>query len=208
MLRGALLDTWWQLTPVLAMRSVSCPSHFFEDAAAGSNSQFSLVRPSRVVVTLTNMLSSVTSPNSDDHRSIFRTPGNLSMVNCGKSSSVISPYFFFIASAEAAAVAVPTRLRRRRATLEERANRVRVGGDPRHFLRVGERTRVGSGWSGGQQARRGSHGGALQKRAAICVGRGDGRGRHRHVHGPLNSWSRAPAALRRVHRAMDGQPAA
>ena len=25
------------------------------------------------------------------------------MVNCGKSSSVISPYFFFIASAEAAA---------------------------------------------------------------------------------------------------------
>ena len=113
------------------MRSVSWPSHFFEAAAAGSNSQFSLVRPSRVVVTLTNMLSSVTSPNSDDHRSIFRTPGNVSMVNCGKSSSVISPYFFFIgrsAEAPAAAVADPG-CAVDGATLEQRADRIGVGGE-------------------------------------------------------------------------------
>ena len=43
-----------------------------------------------------NMLSSVTSPNSDENRSMRVTPGNVSFVNCGKSSIVISPYFAFI----------------------------------------------------------------------------------------------------------------
>ena len=37
------------------------------------------------------MPASVTSPNSDDHTSIFVTPGKWSFVNCGKSSSVSSP---------------------------------------------------------------------------------------------------------------------
>ena len=43
-----------------------------------------------------NMLSSVTSPNSPEKRSMCVTPGNVSFVNCGKSSIVISPYFSFI----------------------------------------------------------------------------------------------------------------
>ena len=41
-------------------------------------------------------LSSVTSPNSAEKMSIRVTPGNVSFVNCGKSSIVISPYFSFI----------------------------------------------------------------------------------------------------------------
>ena len=43
-----------------------------------------------------NMLSSVTSPNSPEKMSMCVTPGNVSLVNCGKSSIVISPYFSFI----------------------------------------------------------------------------------------------------------------
>ena len=42
-----------------------------------------------------NMLSSVTSPKSPEKMSMCVTPGNVSFVNCGKSSIVISPYFFF-----------------------------------------------------------------------------------------------------------------
>ena len=41
------------------------------------------------------MLSSVTSPNSPEKMSMCVTPGNVSFVHCGKSSIVISPYFFF-----------------------------------------------------------------------------------------------------------------
>ena len=42
------------------------------------------------------MLSSVTSPKSPEKRSMWVTPGNVSLVNWGKSSIVISPYFSFI----------------------------------------------------------------------------------------------------------------
>ena len=62
----------------------SWSSHFFPDVLDGSN-----WRP-------TNMLSSVTSPNNPEKRSMLVTPGNVSFVNCGKSSIVISPYFSFI----------------------------------------------------------------------------------------------------------------
>ena len=81
---GALFEMCWHLTPVFTILDASASSHFFPDGVDGSN-----VRPA-------NMLSSVTSPNSPEKRSMWVTPGNVSLVNCGKSSIVISPYFSFI----------------------------------------------------------------------------------------------------------------
>ena len=81
---GALFEMWWTLVPVATVFATSLSSHFFPDALDGSK------MPS------TNMLSSVTSPNSPDRMSMRVTPGNVSFVNCGKSSIVISPYFSFI----------------------------------------------------------------------------------------------------------------
>lgn len=40
----------------------------------------------------------VTSPKTDDHKSMCVIPGNWSRVHCGKSSIVISPYFFRISA--------------------------------------------------------------------------------------------------------------
>jgi hypothetical protein len=44
------------------------------------------------------MLGSVTSPNRPENRSMWYTPGKVLLVKSGKSSMVISPYFFFMAS--------------------------------------------------------------------------------------------------------------
>ncbi len=104
MLRGALLETWWQATPVVTRRDANVSSHLFDAAVDGSNSYHTPSPCSRVV--LRYMASSVTSPNSADHRSILRTPGNVSMVNCGKSSMVSSRYFFFIARTACACAGV------------------------------------------------------------------------------------------------------
>ena len=71
--------------PVAASFFANPSSHFRPDALDGSN------RPPG-----TYMLSSVTSPKSDDRMSRCVTPGNVSFVNCGKSIIVISPYFSFI----------------------------------------------------------------------------------------------------------------
>jgi hypothetical protein len=85
---GALLEMCWHLTPVFAMTPARRSSHLRAEGVDGSN-----VRPA-------NMLSSVTSPNSPENRSMCLTPGNVSLVNCGKSSIVISPYFAFICSVD------------------------------------------------------------------------------------------------------------
>ena len=74
------------------------------------------------------MLSSVTSPNSAEKRSMRVTPGNVSFVNCGKSSIVISPYFFFICCG----VRQVGTSRGRGLRDVERAGRVRVGLDLGH----------------------------------------------------------------------------
>ncbi len=80
---GALFEMCWHLTPVSDIFAASLSSHFLPDGLIGSNPRV-------------NMLSSVTSPNSPEKRSMCVTPGKLSFVNCGKSSMVISPYFSFI----------------------------------------------------------------------------------------------------------------
>ena len=103
MFLGALFDTWWQRTPVAAILSARRSSHFFPEADEGSNSRIVRALPPTLALVSANMLSSSTSPKSDDHRSMCRTPGKRSLVNCGKSSSVISPYFFFIAAPRSAA---------------------------------------------------------------------------------------------------------
>ena len=85
---GALLEMCWHFTPVAAIFAASWSSHLRPEGVIGSK-----VRPA-------NMLSSVTSPNSPENRSMWVTPGNVSLVNCGKSSMVISPYFAFICSVD------------------------------------------------------------------------------------------------------------
>ena len=87
---GALFEMCWTLVPVLTRVLASLSSHFLPDGLSGSKP------PGRPFGPGMNMLSSVTSPNSAEKRSIRVTPGNVSFVNCGKSSIVISPYFSFI----------------------------------------------------------------------------------------------------------------
>ena len=82
---GALFEMCWTFVPVAASFMANASSHFLPDALDGSNSP-----PG------TYMLSSVTSPRSDDRMSRWVTPGKVSFVNCGKSIIVISPYFCFI----------------------------------------------------------------------------------------------------------------
>ena len=90
---GALFEMCWTLVPVLTSTSASFSSHFCPDALSGSNP------PGRPLAAGKYIVSSVTSPKSPENRSIRVTPGNVSLVNCGKSSIVISPYFAFICSA-------------------------------------------------------------------------------------------------------------
>ena len=70
------------------------------------------------------------------------TPGKVSLVNCGKSSMVISPYFFFMrlggrVAAEAGAA------------FENVAHGPGVGGDPVELFLFGER--AGGGLLGGRE---------------------------------------------------------
>src|SRR4051812_16804376 len=85
---GALFEMCWTLVPVVTSLLASVSSHFRPDALIGSN-----VRPA-------NIESSVTSPNRPEKMSMWVTPGNVSFVNCGKSSIVISPYFSFICATD------------------------------------------------------------------------------------------------------------
>src|SRR5688500_5937371 len=81
---GALLEMCCTLVPVVTSFPANWSSHFRPEGLIGSK-----VRPAYIV-------SSVTSPNRPEKMSIRVTPGNVSLVNCGKSSIVISPYFSFI----------------------------------------------------------------------------------------------------------------
>ena len=104
---GALFEMCWILVPVVTKVLASLSSHFRPVSLNGSNP------PGLPFDGGKYMLSSVTSPNSPENRSIRVTPGNVSLVNCGKSSIVISPYFSFIWDgfgrfARAAAAAVAT----------------------------------------------------------------------------------------------------
>ena len=81
---GALLEMCWHFVPVSTIFFASWSSHLRPEGLIGSN-----CRPA-------NIESSVTSPNRPEKMSMWVTPGNVSLVNCGKSSMVISPYFSFI----------------------------------------------------------------------------------------------------------------
>src|SRR5262245_16777952 len=82
-LLGALFEMCCTVVPAAAAFAASFSSHLRPDGDAGSNCEPSY------------MVSSVTSPNRPEKMSICVTPGNVSFVNCGKSSIVISPYFCF-----------------------------------------------------------------------------------------------------------------
>ena len=90
---GALLEMCWTFVPVFTRTPASFSSHFWPEALSGSNP------PGRPLTAGKYIVSSVTSPKSPENRSIRVTPGNVSLVNVGKSSIVISPYFAFICSA-------------------------------------------------------------------------------------------------------------
>ena len=159
MSRGALLEMCWHLVPVAAILSAS----FSEPLLAGGAGRVELLRDARRVPTKTGtstyMLSSATSPNRPEKRSMWVTPGKVSLVNCGKSSMVISPYFFFISSAGAVAAEAG-------AALEELTEGPGVGGDAVEFFLFGERPR------GGGLGREGEAGqaGGLEEITAIEVG--------------------------------------
>ena len=104
--RGALLEMCWHFVPVATILAASVSSHRRPDALAGSNS-----RPRPVGPAATYIVSSVTSPNSPENRSMWVTPGYVSFVNCGMSSMVSSPYFFFISSLCGLAGALALRLK-------------------------------------------------------------------------------------------------
>ena len=96
--RGALLETCWHVVPVVFIVFAIFSSHRFPDALEGSNSCVTRVAAPTLNGTDTYMLSSVISPNRPENRSMCVTPGKFSLVNLGKSSMVISPYFCFAAS--------------------------------------------------------------------------------------------------------------
>ena len=98
MSRGALLEMCWHFVPVAAILFAILSSHCLPEALEGSNSRVERRTVPIIIGTCTYMLSSVTSPNRPEKRSMWVMPGNVSLVNCGKSSMVSSPYFFFISS--------------------------------------------------------------------------------------------------------------
>ena len=80
-------------------KAVAAQSHFRPDGDTGSN-----WGPSY-------MLSSVTSPKRPEKMSMCVTPANVSFVNCGKSSIVISPYFCFSSALSGSGRSAPPRAR-------------------------------------------------------------------------------------------------
>ena len=142
-----------------AILSAILSSQRLPDALEGSNSCVTRVCVPTKTGTLTYMLSSATSPNRPEKRSMWVTPGKVSLVNCGKSSMVISPYFFFIVSAVRIAAEA-------RAALEEVAQRPGIGGDAGELLLFGERPR-GGGLRGEGEA---GQAGGLEEITAIEVG--------------------------------------
>src|SRR3954447_12102545 len=96
--RGALLEMCWHLVLVVTILFAILSSQRFPASVDGSNSRTVRVWSPTGTDTCVYILSSVTSPKRPEKRSMVVTPGNVFFVNSGKSSIVISPYFFFISA--------------------------------------------------------------------------------------------------------------
>ena len=196
MLRGALLETWWQFTPVMAHLSASSSEPLLRGRGGG------IELASRGCCRRTSSgsertcVSSVTSPNSDDQRSMCCTPGRclgeLREVEHGDLAVLLPPGVAFLLEL----LSPPTLLlghppaRRELPLLEEVADRPAVRGEaPSASPRANrERPRPRSGAAGPEVT------------AATCRGR-PARGlqepspaRARHVDADGSLRRRRPSA--------------